>query len=64
MPENEDVVQYLTPVDLSERLQISLSTLATWRSQGKGPSFYRMGGLIRYHPDEVAAWAKEQAIQK
>lgn len=60
MPENEDIFQYLTPADLSERLQISLSTLATWRSQGKGPKFYRTGGLIRYHPGEVAAWAKEQ----
>ncbi|AIX99790.1 hypothetical protein ART_0192 [Arthrobacter sp. PAMC 25486] len=64
MPENEEVVQYLTPTDLSARLQISLSTLGTWRSVGKGPKFYRMGGLIRYHPDEVAAWAREQASQK
>ncbi len=64
MPESEDVVQYLTPVDLSERLQISTSTLASWRSLGKGPKFYRMGGLIRYQPEDVASWAKEQAVAR
>ena len=58
----DEIVQYLTPVDLSEQLQISLSTLATWRSAGKGPKFYRMGGLVRYHPDDVAAWAADQAV--
>ncbi|WP_445290497.1 helix-turn-helix domain-containing protein [Arthrobacter sp. ERGS1:01] len=61
MLENEDVAQYLTPADLSVHLQISLSTLGTWRSLRKGPPFYRMGGLIRYHPEEVATWAREQA---
>lgn len=64
MAENDDEVRYLTPGDLSKRLQISLSTLATWRSQRKGPSFYRMGGLIRYHPEDVAAWAKDQAVDR
>lgn len=56
----ERAVQYLTPVDLAQMWQVSLSTLANWRSTGRGPAFSRFGGLVRYHPDDVAAWAEDQ----
>lgn len=54
-------IQWQTPTDLSVQLQISLSTLGTWRSTGKGPKFYRFGGLIRYNPADVTAWTEAQA---
>ncbi len=36
-------------------LGTTAATLKTWRSQGKGPRFHRVGGgaLIRYHRDDL-----------
>lgn len=56
------MVKFLTPVDLSEMLQVSLSTLANWRSTGKGPAFSRFGGLVRYDSAEVNAWLDGQRV--
>lgn len=36
----------------------SAKTLANWRVLGKGPKFVRVGGLIYYHADDIAAWVK------
>jgi len=58
----DERVRYLTPEDVSEALQIPVGTLANWRSQKKGPKFYRFGGLVRYHPDDFEAWLAAQAV--
>ena len=42
--------------ELAETLQVSLGTLRTWRTEGTGPRFHRIGGMIRYAPSEVKAW--------
>jgi len=42
--------------ELAERLQVSLGTLRTWRSEGKGPRFHRIGQMIRYAPSDVKEW--------
>ncbi len=42
--------------ELAETLQVSLGTLRTWRSDGKGPRFHRIGQMIRYAPSDVKAW--------
>ena len=42
--------------ELAERLQVSLGTLRTWRTEGKGPRFHRIGQMIRYAPSDVKAW--------
>ncbi|ALV45806.1 hypothetical protein MB46_10275 [Arthrobacter alpinus] len=54
--------RFLTPADVAEALQIPVGTLANWRSAGKGPRFSRFGGLVRYDPDDVAAWLAEQRV--
>ncbi len=41
-----------TALELAERLQVSLGTLRTWRSEGKEPRFHRIGQLIRYAPSD------------
>ena len=33
--------------ELAERLHVSLGTLRTWRTEGKGPRFHRIGLMIR-----------------
>ncbi len=42
--------------ELADRLQVSLGTLRTWRTDGKGPRFHRIGQMIRYAPSDVKDW--------
>ena len=42
--------------ELAERLQVSLGTLRTWRTDGTGPRFHRIGQMIRYAPPDVKDW--------
>ena len=42
--------------ELAETLQVSLGTLRTWRTEGKGPRFHRIGQMIRYAPSDVKNW--------
>lgn len=42
--------------ELAERLQVSLGTLRTWRTDGTGPRFHRIGQMIRYAPSDVKDW--------
>jgi predicted DNA-binding transcriptional regulator AlpA len=58
--ETESEFQYLTPEDLARAWQVSVGTIANWRTGKKGPEFVRIGGLVRYHPTAVEAWLKAQ----
>ena len=42
--------------ELAETLQVSLGTLRTWRTEGTGPRFHRIGQMIRYAPSDVKEW--------
>ena len=42
--------------ELAQRLHVSLGTLRTWRTEGKGPRFHRIGQMIRYAPSDVKLW--------
>jgi predicted DNA-binding transcriptional regulator AlpA len=42
--------------ELAETLDVSLGTLRTWRTKGKGPRFHRIGQMIRYAPSDVKEW--------
>jgi predicted DNA-binding transcriptional regulator AlpA len=42
--------------ELAETLQVSLGTLRTWRTEGTGPRFHRIGQMIRYAPSDVKDW--------
>lgn len=62
----QDTQHNLTPAELSARWcgQISEGTLSTWRSEGKGPRFFRPSGKkhgkVLYRLVDVEAWEKEQ----
>lgn len=60
-PEAE--VQWLTPDDLARMWQVSVGTIANWRTNKKGPEFVRIGGLVRYNPTAVQAWLAKQPTQ-
>jgi predicted DNA-binding transcriptional regulator AlpA len=42
--------------ELAETLQVSIGTLRTWRNDGSGPRFHRIGQMIRYTPSDVKTW--------
>lgn len=52
---------FLTPVQVSERLQVSRQTLSYWRSKNTGPLSYRIGSLVRYPLPAFEAWLAAQA---
>jgi predicted site-specific integrase-resolvase len=52
-----------TPLELAERLKIQPRTLQEWRSIGKGPSFLRVGRVIRYRESDIEKWLNQQVEQ-
>lgn len=46
---------YLTAKELAARWRniVSLSTLDNWRSQGRGPRYFKAGGRVLYPVTEV-----------
>lgn len=50
---------YMTTYEVAAFLGLSAGTLCVWRSQGKGPSYYKVGNAVRYKIDDVEAWKNE-----
>ena len=48
--------QLLTPSELAAYLQVPVTTLYQWRTQGKGPRAFRVGRHTRYRRSDVDAW--------
>lgn len=51
---------WLTRGELSQRLQIPVSTLNVWGCQGKGPRFAKFGRHVRYRLEDVEQWEDSQ----
>lgn len=50
--------QFLTPAEVSERYHgnLSVRTLANWRSTGIGPAFAKIGGAVLYPLNKLIEW--------
>jgi len=48
--------KYLVTRELAERLRVKTQTLRKWRTTGRGPSFYKLGGNVRYRVADVEEW--------
>lgn len=46
----------LDTVRAAEFLGISKQTMANWRMRGNGPPFIKMGGAVRYKPEDLNSW--------
>lgn len=46
----------LTEIETAQLLGISPRTLQNWRRGGRGPVHVRLGGLVRYTPQDVEAF--------
>ena len=44
---------FLNQNELAERWGMSPRTLENWRSHGKGPSYVKLGGQVRYKFEEI-----------
>jgi len=57
--------QYLTPEQLSDMLNISLSTIEKWRFNGnvKIP-FIKLGRIIRYRVDDVHQFLEDNIVHR
>lgn len=44
---------YMTTDEAATYLRFNVRTLANWRSAGKGPAYYTLGGRITYRLDEL-----------
>lgn len=57
------LTDYLTPVQVSERLQVSRQTLSYWRSRNRGPISVQIGNSVRYPRTELEAWLTRQTAE-
>lgn len=53
-----DVQTFFTSAEAAKFLRFSPATIATWRSDGRGPKYSKIGGAIRYKRDDLTLWAE------
>ncbi|MBS2938929.1 helix-turn-helix domain-containing protein [Nocardioides sp. J2M5] len=46
--------------ELAEYLQVPITTIRDWRTDGKGPCAIKVGGRVRYATSDVLAWLGSQ----
>jgi predicted DNA-binding transcriptional regulator AlpA len=44
-------------------LQIHKVTLATWRHEGRGPTYIKIGKNIRYRPSEIESYLEQRTVR-
>jgi excisionase family DNA binding protein len=49
---------WLTPEQVSKRLQVPVETLRTWRARGRGPAWVKLGRHIRYDASRLDRWCR------
>lgn len=62
---DEDVHALYITEEGNERLSgggITKGTWRNWRSAGKGPPFYRVGGRVLYKRSEVVEWIEAHRV--
>jgi len=53
----------LSAKEAAYELGVEVQTLHNWRNQGKGPTFYRVGGrTIRYRLDDIEVYMKKYRV--
>lgn len=49
--------KFLDPRAAALYLCLATATLAKWRTEGRGPTFRKFGGRVRYAVADLDAWA-------
>jgi predicted DNA-binding transcriptional regulator AlpA len=56
MPSDEAKVELVRDGEAAKIIHQKRSTLATWRSAGKGPAYFKVGRCVYYSKADLAAW--------
>jgi excisionase family DNA binding protein len=48
--------------EASDYLGVSQATLRAWKRQGRGPTYFRAGKLLRYRRSDLEAWIRAQLV--
>ena len=48
--------------ELADYTGNSLRTILRWRAEVQGPAFVRIGGHVRYRPQDIDAWLESQRV--
>lgn len=51
-----EVQVFFTANEAANYLRFSPTTLAIWRSQGRGPNYAKIGGSVRYRRSDMELW--------
>ena len=54
--------ELLTPKEVEKIFKIKTGALANWRSQGRGPKYYKLEGKILYKYSEILEWVNRNAV--
>jgi predicted DNA-binding transcriptional regulator AlpA len=46
--------------EVALKLCVSVATVRRWRLLGQGPRYRKLGGAVRYAPEDVKAWLDNQ----
>jgi predicted site-specific integrase-resolvase len=49
--------------DAAKVLQIHKVTLATWRHEGRGPTYIKIGKNIRYRPSDIDVYLEQRTVR-
>jgi hypothetical protein len=53
----------MTEIEASKRLACSVGLLRKLRGNGQGPSFYKIGRLLRYSEESIDSWLAEHRVE-
>ena len=59
---DESLNGLLDEKQVAKLLSVSVASLRRWRMMRKGPSFIRIGGLVRYHPSTIEQLLKSCSV--
>lgn len=58
----EDVKLLIKPREAAKLIGIAPQTLASWRSHGKGPRYFKHGRIVGYRLKDLERWVAERVI--
>jgi hypothetical protein len=50
------MLNLLTESDVAKQLHVSLALVRRWRLEKRGPTFLKVGALVRYRPEDLESW--------
>lgn len=60
---HSQTIERMNPSEASKFLGVAKSTLDAWRSQGKGPPFYRLANRVFYRRGDLTAFVEACKVQ-